>query len=858
MIVSGYPLFSRVSVACLISLFIQGMVAESKAQAAENNVWFNPALLAISNPGQQQVDLTVFQDGNQPPGKYRVDIILNQEKIDTDDIVFVLQQSAEGKQNLQPCLDATRLKKYGVKPELFPAITDGSCVDLSIIPQAKATFMFSSQKLILDIPQAALVAKARGTVDPELWDNGITAFLLNYSVSGQNSWARDGRSQDTSSQYANLRPGFNIGPWRFRNYTTWNRDADGQSHFENVYDYAQRNIVSLKSQLTLGDSTSPADVFESVPFRGAQLASDDDMLAESVRGYAPVVRGIARTNAQVVIRQNGYIIYQNAVSPGAFEITDMYPSGGSGDLDVTIKESDGSEQHLIVPYASVPVLQREGRLKFSLTGGQYRSYDKNVDSSTLLQGTAIYGLPWGMTIYGGIQTAEHYRSMALGTGKNMGGVGAVSVDATQAHASLPDGRESQGTSWRIRYNKNFTETGTNFTIAGYRYSTSGYYTLQETLDNWRTGDSLNDENLNRSRNREELTITQTLDDVLGSLTVSAVHESHWNSHKSSLSLEAGYSNSWHGINYTVDYSWNRDSGAGGDTNGNDVYTTDRILSLNVSVPLSNFLSGHTMSANYSVNSSKETGTTHSVGLSGTALDDNNLSWNLQEGFASNQSGTTGNLNADYRGTYGELNAGYGYDSYAQRLNYTLSGGVLVHEDGVTLSQPFGETIALVSMPGASGIKIAGQTGVRTDYRGFTVVPYESAYQRDDIGIDVESLGENVDITRTNTTVVPTRGAVVRAGFDARVGNRVLMTLKFADGKPVPFGSTVTTDNADSAAGFIVGDNGVVYLTGLPETGSVMAKWGASPNQQCVAHYTLHNTKRQDDTAGPKINESECL
>ncbi|WP_366545400.1 fimbria/pilus outer membrane usher protein, partial [Salmonella enterica] len=110
--------------------------------------------------------------------------------------------------------------------------------------------------------------------------------------------------------------------------------------WDSLYTYAQRNIIALKSQLTFGDSTAPSELFDSVPFRGAQLASDDDMLPDSLRGYAPVVRGIARTNAQVIIKQNGYTIYQSYVSPGAFEITDMYPTGSSGDLDVTIKEAD--------------------------------------------------------------------------------------------------------------------------------------------------------------------------------------------------------------------------------------------------------------------------------------------------------------------------------------------------------------------------------------------------------------------------------------------------------------------------------------------------------------------------------------
>ncbi|WP_158682290.1 fimbria/pilus outer membrane usher protein, partial [Cronobacter sakazakii] len=125
--------------------------------------------------------------------------------------------------------------------------------------------------------------------------------------------------------YANLRPGINLGPWRLRNYSTWRQSDDNQETekaFSSVYTYAQRDIVSLKGALTLGQSSSPADVFDSIPFTGAQLASDDDMLPDGLRGYAPVVHGIARSNAQVIIRQNGYVISQNNVAPGAFEIND--------------------------------------------------------------------------------------------------------------------------------------------------------------------------------------------------------------------------------------------------------------------------------------------------------------------------------------------------------------------------------------------------------------------------------------------------------------------------------------------------------------------------------------------------------
>lgn len=104
-----------------------------------------------------------------------------------------------------------------------------------------------------------------------------------------------------------------------------------------------------------------------------------------------------------MVRQNGYVIYQNTVAPGAFEINDLYPTGSSGDLQVTVKETDGSESHFVVPYASVPVLQREKNLRYSVTAGRYRSYDKDVEQTPFAEGSAIYGMPLGFTAYGGAQ-----------------------------------------------------------------------------------------------------------------------------------------------------------------------------------------------------------------------------------------------------------------------------------------------------------------------------------------------------------------------------------------------------------------------------------------------------------------------
>ncbi|MBS3045959.1 fimbria/pilus outer membrane usher protein [Enterobacter mori] len=837
-------LFKPARLACLIALALPCVAPSAYARE-----YFNPALLEVDNPSMKGADLSTFEDGAQAPGKYRVDVIINDQQVDTRELEFKTEKNAAGEEKLQPCLSVGLLQSFGVKTSLFPELgKEGGCAKLTAIPDASAEFLFNAQKLVLSIPQAALSPQARGYVAPELWDEGIPALLLNYSLSGDNTHSRNGNGSDSDSQYANLRPGINIGPWRIRNYTTWNRDNDGQDKWDTVYTYAQRNIVALKSQFTLGDSSSPSDVFDSIPFRGGQLASDDEMLPDSLKGYAPVVRGIARTNAQVVIRQNGYVIYQSYVAPGAFEITDMFPTGGSGDLNVTVKEADGSEQNFVVPFASVPVLQREGRLKYSITGGQYRSYNSSVDKTSLAQATAIYGLPHGFTLYGGFQEASKYQSLAAGVGKNMGDIGAISADMTQAWSTPKDQDKESGQSWRIRYSKNFTDTGTNFAIAGYRYSTAGYYSMQEVLDTY--GDDSSTQN--RRRNRAELTISQTLGETLGALTASAVREDYWQQDKTMESYGVGYNNSWHGISYGLNYTYSKNSDANG-TSGDKIYDKDQIFALNVSVPLDKFLSNTW--ANYSLNTSKQGNTTHTVGMSGTALQGNALSWNVQEGYGTDDVGNTGNVNADYRGTYGEMTGGYSYDKNSDRMNYGLSGGILAHGDGITLAQPFGETIALVKAPGAKGVGVNSQAGVKTDFRGYTVVSNVSPYRKNDLALDTETLPDDVELELTTKTVVPTRGAVVRAEYSASVGDRALITLRTKNNLPIPFGAEVQDESSSTKSTFIVGDDGEVYLSGITADSMFKVVWGETEDKTCHFKY---NPKKNPNGTGLSIMTEQCI
>jgi len=328
-------------------------------------------------------------------------------------------------------------------------------------------------------------------------------------------------------------------------------------------------------------------------------------------------------------------------------------------------------------------------------------------------------------------------------------------------------------------------------------------------------------------------MSQNLWDQGGAISLSLVKERYWNNNRSTESVGVGYNNTWSGISYGLNYTYNKN---GTDSYGSRTLYTDQVFALNVSVPLNKWLPGGY--ATYGMSGSKKGNTTQNLGLSGTALADDNLNYNLSQGYGSEGQGNSGSAAIDYKGGKGELNLGYSYDKNQRRLNYGLEGGVIGHENGLTLSQPLSETMVLVKAPGAGDVRVTGNSGVKTDGRGYAVVPYATPYRNNQIVLDTQTLPDDVDITMSSTSVIPARGAVVRADFNPRVGQRVLMTLTRSNGAPVPFGAMVSDLNHKGYSGNIVGDDGQVYLTGMSESGRLGVKWGNASSQYCEVNYRL--------------------
>ncbi len=361
--------------------------------------------------------------------------------------------------------------------------------------------------------------------------------------------------------------------------------------------------------MRLGETSTKGQVFDTLPFRGIELVNDDRMLAPSQRGYAPNIRGIARTNARVTVRQNSLVIYETTVSPGAFVIDDLYPTGFGGNLDVTVKEADGSVQNFQVPYASVAQLLRPGTHHYDVVAGKLN--DISLSSKpTLVQATYQRGLTNTLTGYGGLQASNDYYALQLGAALSTS-IGAFSADVSQARVHLESTKErmNSGQSFQLSYSKFLPATNSNLTIAAYRYSTSGYYdymTAMRAIDAEQRGQSA--DNIWRPRNRFNITMNQGLPAGWGQMYVTGYTQDYWNQGNTDLQYQLGYSNEYRDISYSLSAGRVRGMRGGMETN----------WLLNLSMPLGRKENANLPSLSASLNHSTTGQSGQQVGISGSA------------------------------------------------------------------------------------------------------------------------------------------------------------------------------------------------------------------------------------------------
>ncbi|WP_266170323.1 fimbria/pilus outer membrane usher protein [Dyella subtropica] len=812
----------------------------------------------LSGAGRNTGDLSRFERGAViVPGIYRTDIFLNGAWVGHTDVRFA---SPTPDANAIPCLTKAMFDQLGLPLQKLSAeqqtkLADAQgCLDIgSVIPAATMTFDQPNLRLDVSIPQAWLGTRARGYVSPENWDRGINAGLLNYSF---NSYRSRSNGVSQTSSFLGLNAGLNLGGWQLRHDSTllMQSGAAGtpsHKHWHNIDTYLRRDLPSLHAQMTVGDSYTSGELFDSVSIRGVQVTTDDRMLPDSLRGYAPTVRGVAETNAKVTVRQNGVVLYETTVSPGPFTISDLYATGYGGDLNVSVTEADGRVRTFSVPYASVQQLLRPGVTRFSVAAGEL--HDASLRSHpALAQATIQRGFSNLLTGYAGMVASSGYGAVLLGSALNTR-YGALAMDITEARTEIPGQTTQNGQSVRLSYSKILPSSDTSFTLATYRYSTSGYLSLRDamlardlargyryvdpttvttidgvTVNNVLTADqrkALTGANANnftaytsqldRQRSRFDINLSQRLGERGGSIYATGSTVDYWNRSGTDVQFQLGYNNTFHRLSYNLSTTRVRDSYGR--------YSNQFFASF--TLPLGDSLHAPMIGANINRDSSGRT--LEQATLSGTAGVDNQFSYGATASHDSGTSngGSTGNsgtVYGGYRSPYAQLNASYGSGKGYSQGSLSVAGAIVAHAGGITFGEPMGDTVAIVAAPDAAGARVINASGVRISRSGYALVPYLTPYNLNTLEIDPKGLPLSVQLESTSAQVAPHAGSVVMVKFKTTSGRSVIARVRQSDGKVVPFGAEVV-DEQNHALG-VVGQAGRILVRGAKDSGQLTVQW----------------------------------
>lgn len=761
---------------------------------------------ALESNGSELSEYTkqqLSQLDQQLPGIYPVEVILNDNKVDTEAISFV-----ECDTGLCPRVTRNMLTKWGIDTASFGSKNKDNKdqpLDLHFeqnIPGSSVRLTPDATKLVITVPQKYL-ANQDANVLASVTEDGIPALFLSYYYSGQRNTSDHESANE--QHFVNLNNGINLGPWRLRQSANLVQSSGTGVSWQPTQTFIGRDIISLMSRLVLGQTTTAGRVFDSFGFKGISLSSIDEMLPDSQRNYAPVIKGIALSQATVEIRQDGNLIYQRSVPAGSFELTDVVPNNSSGDLDVTVRESNGEVRKFIQPYATQPKMVRQGQLRYALSSGTYDNGNNHSNTDIFIQAEGLYGLGNTLSVFSGAMASSPYQSGVAGVGLNLGDFGGISLEMDVSRNNATE-RVASGSGYasKINYSKYFALSGTSFRASLTESYDRGYLTF--TGYQSRYNNDLQSGNVPGNIRRQwQVTLNQDLQQF-GSFSFNYYEQHAWDEVYRSETLNVSYNTSWKGISAGVSYSRS-------DITNVQRYK-DNVLALNVTVPFSTLWGQPTQARiNHSYITSHSGLSQHQTTVSGSLLRDNNFNYSLSQTWAQDQTGQAARM--QYDGGSGSVNAAYSQtnNGYSQ---YSLgsSGSVVLHPGGLTLGQSLSpkEPFAVVSAPGADNLSVTTKSGVTTDRRGYAIVPTLTAYRQNSISVDPTTASEFATLTSTQMQAVPGFGTAISAQFGTSIGRKAYVQVLYQKQK-LSLGTELRGNNGASG---IVDEKGYAWITGMSD------------------------------------------
>ncbi|TDX14787.1 MULTISPECIES: fimbrial biogenesis usher protein [Buttiauxella] len=682
---------------------------------------------------------------------------------------------------------------------------------------ATITPLPNGEQLVIVVPPEAVANDPDGALSNVL--HGGSAGVLNYNLFSTSS-----RYDSSSSDYrqAMLEGGMNIADWFLRsNYVITSNNGDFTAN--SLYTYAAHTFVEQKRQLQIGQVNAISGLFSGTPINGVQWSPESALFSGD---SGVTVRGIARgAQARVEVRQTSQLVYSTLVPAGPFTLDNVPIIRSNTDLDITVVETDGSSNHYVIAYSSLNVQRFTRPQGFSLSVGQVRDVSSDYSNPMVANYSNAWRLHHDISLTAsGVQAKDYQAAGALleyqpTTNWDIG---------TRLLASRESfGDSSKGTKGEISLGIYPLET-VSFSASAAKYS-ADYRELTDALN----------KNYTSYANSYSTSVTWN-QGILGTLALGYSLNQGSKDNKDSCYLNATWSKSYERISMQV--NWQSLVGnSSKDQNNEDIFY------VNISIPLG--------SESFSTHMRKQgDDTTVGATTSGSLTQNTVYSVSTDRDIQNNNTSFNGDINTNLHYTQLDVGAGAG-SNHQTNYNMTLSGGVVMHENGVTFS-PYSvkDTFAIARLSEAvGGIEISTPQGIIwTDAWGQAVVPGMPLYRNARIEINSNSLPQSMDLANGTKVVAVGHGSVSRLGFKVLNSRRVMLRVLLANGEPLQKGVSVVDEKSNYIVTAV--DDGHVFLN---DVGGVSELYAADDDGKrlCQIHWKL--PEKQDKEAFYEQSEGVC-
>ncbi|MEY0336694.1 fimbria/pilus outer membrane usher protein [Providencia stuartii] len=760
---------------------------------------------------------------NQPEGIYAVDVIVNNVRLFTENVSFQYID-----QQLVPIFSRNQLLKIGLHEKTLNTMTfdknDNLASHLSTIIEGYSHhFDFNHLTLDINIPHHYLNSDTNENNLQSQWDDGVTSAYIDYNLSG--SYNSNKYINDNNSFNLSLQNGINYLGWRLRNNLVYSNSHQQWESYNTTLSYP---IRSLKSQFILGEYYLASSFFIPYSFKGISLSNDELMFPDYDAYYSPILQGINHSPAQVTVRQNNIIIYNDYLPAGPFTLNQLKPLAHKGVLEMTITESSGRVRQYQYPFSSSPLMIKKGQFRYALNSGMVSNRSRSAPPY-FFHSEIKYGINNNITAYTGSIFSSPFKSLILGSSFSANEIGDLTIDWTQSYS-----QKNKSNSYQFEYSKLITPTATEFTFNVQWTDNPKLRQFTDVLD------KINLSNTAYPQQIIKLHLSQGLG-YFGNISLSASQQRFREQRGYQWAYNLNYSgniNEYHfSLNCQSNYSIIEQK-------PEYIFSASIIIPVNAWLPNTHF----SYQSQYAPNNYQSQQAT----LTGAILEDNFISYTLQHNSLNNRCCMRPKNESDtrfytqYHHNKFILNAGYGYKQEHQ-LHYGFRSSVVAHPYGITLTPSRGETSALLVVPDTQDVRLDAQLNTNTDSKGHAIINQLQPYRRNNFVIDTQTLPVDTEIETSFQSILPTKGALVLVHFPVKRGKRSFFTIRLADGKLAPFGAlaSLVTEKGELTSNDInvgiINDMGQVYLTGLEPSGTIKLKWGAKQSQQCEFQYQLLET-----------------